>query len=141
MSTVYRIQCEDCGTGPYNCECAGWVQDKLYLRDSHSTDFFLSTRPGMMVDFPHGLHDDMELYHCGFSSVEQIFYWFSAEDLDMLRENGFKLAVYDVMPEDRVASKSSAQVFFRREYAMLMATREVPIALFRPDKRFAPRHA
>ena len=81
----------------------------------------------MWVDFPHEQRNDMDKYHCGFSSIEQIFNWFSTEDLGILRKACFVLKIYDVMPEDKAHSESGSQVFFRREHAMLMGTREVPV--------------
>ena len=68
----------------------------------------------------------MEQFYCGFSSVEQIFEWFSSEELNSFRENGFMLQMYDAMPEDLGKSKSGSQVFFRRASCMLLRNCEVP---------------
>ena len=38
MGTVYRIQCEDCGTGPYNCECAANKDGILYKDEYNDGD-------------------------------------------------------------------------------------------------------
>ena len=91
-----------------------------------STDFFLSTRPGMYIDFPREKYPQMEQFYCGFSSIEQIFEWFSNYELDGFRKNGFVLQTYDVMPEDLAKSKSGSQVFFRRINCMLLRSGEVP---------------
>ena len=94
--------------------------------DRSSTDFFLSTRPGMWADFPHETHTVMEQFYCGFSSVEQIFDWFSSEELVSFRDNGFMLQVYNAVPGDLAKSKSGSQIFFRRASCVLMRNCEVP---------------
>ena len=112
MILAHRIECPTCSTGPYNCSCLQWQAPRLALRDQHSTDFFLSTRPGMYVDFPREHRDLMERYYSGFRNTCQMLAWFNRDELVCFRDAGFKLALY--VTDQWYMGYSKSQLFFMR---------------------------
>ena len=116
MILAHRIECPTCSIGPYNCTCEPWAEwskgEKWALRDRHSTDFFLSTRPGMYVDFPREHRDLMERYYSGFRNTCQMLAWFNKDELVCFRDAGFKLALY--VTDQWYMGYSKSQLFFLR---------------------------
>lgn len=84
----------------------------MALRNQHSTDFFLSARPGMYVDFPSDLRSSMERYYSGFHNKSQMLAWFNRDELVSFRDNGFKLALYGT--DQWYMGYSKSQLFFAR---------------------------
>jgi hypothetical protein len=84
------------------------------LKSKHNTDFFLRTKPGMLMDIPD-MHESMELerWFCGFSSHEQLDAWFDDEDQQIFKDNGFNLVEYH--SNDFLVGRSGTQVFFLRD--------------------------
>ena len=112
MILAHRIECQTCSTGPYNCSCLQWQVPRRELQDRHSTDFFLSTRPGMYVDFPREHRDLMERYYSGFRNTCQMLAWFNRDELVCFRDAGFKLALY--VTDQWYMGYSKSQLFFMR---------------------------
>jgi len=109
---VHRVECSICTSGPYNCFCLQWQDKKNEFRGRHGTDFFLQTRPGMLVDFPQNKRDIMERYYSGFKNRDQMLYWFEGHELSMFKANGFKHAIY--LADDWYEGYSKNQMFFVR---------------------------
>ena len=120
LQVCYRVECINCTSGPYNCVCIQWstkqgrewsTKQGRDLKTAHSTDFFLSTRPGMFVDFPREHRERMENYYSGFKSRQQLLDWFSKEELRMFTTQ-FKMAIY--IADDWYEGYSKNQIFFVR---------------------------
>ena len=107
--------------------CPGWADERMELREKHSTDYFLSNHPGMYLDFPHGRRPQMEHYYCGFQSAMQMIEWFTTEEINLFNKVGFQLVIFRAA--DFVVGYSEAQIFFRRGEATILREMEIPTCL------------
>ena len=121
---VYRVECPTCTNGPYNCICLQWQHKKSEFESRHKTDFFLSARPGMGIDFPLGRNRRMDDYYSGFKNRGQMLQWFEGTEFSLFRANGFKLAVY--IAKYWVEGYSKNQIFCIRPNRWRMM--ELPVA-------------
>lgn len=99
---IYRF--EDCeGIGPYQSKIFNYNDSKLVehnLSRNHPcppTHIFKKNRKAV----------------CGFSSIRSLTNWFSTEELEILKNEGFKLYVYYVRNKE-VFFESDRQVVFNR---------------------------
>lgn len=112
MITVYRVENER-GIGPY------WekeMQDRpQWMHDHNMSDFHPSPR----VEW--GYQNELDVKIFGFTSLAQLYSWFSEETLPWLRENGFKLTTYSADEYEMLLGKF--QCAFKRETAVKLEER------------------
>jgi hypothetical protein len=111
--------------GPYNCKCEAWKYQAREFREKHSSDFFLSTRPGMMEDILRPYPYKLEDWYSGFEDTDQMCKWFDIEELRQFHKAGFWCVVWSVLTNYCIG-RSKNQVFFVREGQWLVRTRELP---------------
>ena len=133
---VYRLECIDCGYGPYQCNCGSLcdcddVKDRLSHREhpdhckqkqfhswfermqhEHSN---METHPSMVMDAPNvgKLTKD---YYCGFSSRAMLRRWFG-KYLNLFYDIGYSVVTYNVHKDYIIKGKSRKQLFFLRDSA------------------------
>ena len=91
--------------------------------DAHSTDLFLNTKPSLYRDFPRSFRRKKR-YYSGFKDKAQMFAWFTVEELQLFKDNGFTLAMYKT--RNWYKGRSGKQLFFVRDFKL--CTEEIPLA-------------
>jgi hypothetical protein len=105
--TVYRVENDDTGNGPYHSTSTGkynWIVYDRVHRKSYQKNHPI---PWMDVGFnPRG--EEV----CGFSSIKQLKKWFCKTDLDFILRHNFSVLKYENVV---IEGTSSRQVIFSRK--------------------------
>ena len=97
METIYRVQDKHgfgCYAGRIDIECAAW-QDESHgeLRRTPG----LCDEVGHLRDFFFGMDlIDRQEWKCGFSSLDDLYRWFSPTELNLLYKMGFSIVKLEV---------------------------------------------
>jgi hypothetical protein len=113
LTSIYRIECEKCGRGPYICDCdPSFRQD---IQRYSSTDKYLRKHPGMLIDIGgyKAWGENFHRLHSGCLTEEMLQSWFSDLLEEIMVYPWFKLAIYEV--PTWIDSRSGKQVFFFRD--------------------------
>ena len=59
--------------------------------------------------------EDFSKYVFGFENISQITKWFNKSERDLLKENGFKIHIFEIDPNYVLEGKSKRQIMFKME--------------------------
>lgn len=116
---IYRVEGRD-GNGPYRgIENTTNLQNKLVKHNSQTG------RPSPQLDGinPSGLERPVSEYYFGFTHVDRLKEWFKGSRA-ALREDGYKMAVYEVDVSDVLFGKKQAA--FVKKLANPVKTARIP---------------
>jgi hypothetical protein len=98
--TIFRVQ-NKAGDGPYTANNRPDAVERM--REKHNETHPTPTEDGIIEEM-----DDQCIY-CGFKSMKQLEFWFSAEELIMLSLNGFGIVK---VPKAHIVGKGSIQLLY-----------------------------
>ncbi len=121
---VYRLEYN--GIGPFNAA----DQIDLPVLNGHieeiENEYNWKKYPTMLEDFNKPYREKYHKnYITGCISFDQLLYWFGLNLLDILCENGFYIAEYEVQEKHIIVGYSKTQVFFDMKKAVLKNKKNV----------------
>lgn len=99
---IYRVENRD-GEGPYQCgDRSPWWLDKRESTEHPEPNYIF------LLENPE--------WFCGFDSPEQLFAWFTCDELERLKKEGFLVHIFEVPEADKddLVRADNRQVLFRR---------------------------
>ncbi len=90
---VFRIQNED-GYGPYVSRFTLPIPEIDIMCNKHAGDAYFDSAL-WPTSFTECTRERGEDYRCGFINEAQLFNWFSEEEIEMLRRNGYDIVALD----------------------------------------------
>lgn len=122
---VYRLQHPETEYGPWQHWNHSHMSDQLDTDDSREIMHEILSHCNA-ANFPTPQEDgaDMEEYMaCGCPDKETLFEWFPPHSWEWLKEWGFEVLTLEV---SRVAHKSSRQVIYDPDDAIIIAVEDIP---------------
>lgn len=107
-TTIYRVEDRD-GNGPFSSKIKE-IDEMMDLLEKYD-DY---------ITYPNPFHDPeinrlpKKNEFCGFSSMEQMIYWFEEEDIKKLRDFGFRFIKITI--KDSHVTYGSIQTLFKKSH-------------------------